>query len=170
MLAGKAGDGEAPYDDRVPEQPPPRRRGDEDAATRALSLVGERWTMQILRACFFGVRRYGQFAHELGIPRPTLSDRLSKLVDAGLLRRERYAGGPIRADYEYRLTQAGLDLFPVVVMLMGWGEKYLDPEPGRPPAVWTHETCGSRTHPAVTCDRCGKPVTAHDLHLGTGTG
>lgn len=164
MLARKSGDGGAQYDDRMAEQVQPRRRTDEDAATRALNLVGERWTMRILRACFFGVRRYGQFAQELGIPRPTLSDRLSKLVDAGLLSRERYAGGPIRADYEYRLTRAGLDLFPVVVMLMGWGEKHLDAEPGVD-AVWTHSTCGSPTHPVLTCDHCGEPVTAHDLHL-----
>lgn len=152
---------------RVAEHFQRRGRTGEDPATRALDLVGERWTMRILRACFFGARRYGQFAQELGIPRPTLSDRLSKLVDAGLLSRERYAGGPIRADYEYRLTRAGLDLFPIVVLLMSWGEQYLAARPGAQTAVWTHETCGAPTHPVATCGSCGEPVTAHNLHLDT---
>ena len=76
-----------------------------DSANRALQLVGERWTMLILRETFFGVRRYGQFARNLSIPRPTLSSRLRKLVDSGLLDRVQYANGPDR--FEYRLTDAG---------------------------------------------------------------
>lgn len=80
-----------------------------DSVGRALSLVGERWTMLILRETFFGVRRYGEFARNLGVPRPTLSLRLRKLVDAGLLERARYSSDPDR--YEYRLTGAGRDLF-----------------------------------------------------------
>jgi DNA-binding HxlR family transcriptional regulator len=137
----------------------------EDSATRALSLVGERWTMLILREAYFGVRRYAQFAQQLSIPRPTLSDRLAKLVGAGLLSRERYAGGPIRADYEYRLTQAGLDLFPVIVVLMEWGDRYLG---DRSTSVWTHDTCGTPTHPMLTCDHCGQPVTGQNVHLADG--
>ncbi|HJP77781.1 MAG TPA: helix-turn-helix domain-containing protein [Pseudonocardiaceae bacterium] len=138
------------------------KHGTEDSATRALNLVSERWTMLILRAAFFGVRRYAQFAQELGIPRPTLSDRLAKLVGAGLLSREKYAGGPIRADYEYRLTQAGRDLLPAIVVLMEWGEKYLGEGSA---ATWTHETCGAPSHPVLTCDHCGLPVTAQNVHL-----
>ena len=133
-----------------------------DPATRALNLVGERWTMLILREAFFGVRRYAQFAQALGIPRPTLSDRLAKLVGAGLLSRKRYAGGPIRADYEYRLTQAGLDLFPSILTLMEWADRYLGVGEE---SVWTHDGCGARTQPVLTCDRCGKPVTAQNVHL-----
>jgi DNA-binding HxlR family transcriptional regulator len=134
----------------------------EDSATRALNLVGERWTMLILREAFFGVRRYAQFAQALGIPRPTLSDRLAKLVGADLLSREQYAGGPIRADYEYRLTQAGLDLFPAIITLMEWGDRYLG---GGSASAWTHDTCGARTRPVLACDQCGKPVTAQNMHL-----
>jgi DNA-binding HxlR family transcriptional regulator len=103
-----------------------------DSAGRALSLVGERWTMLILREAFFGVRRYGQFARNLGIPRPTLSLRLRKLVDAGLLDRVPYSTDPER--YEYRLTQAGRDLFPAVIALMRWGDKYLAGPDGPNPA------------------------------------
>jgi DNA-binding HxlR family transcriptional regulator len=137
----------------------------EDSATRALNLVGERWTMLILREAFFGVRRYAQFAQALGIPRPTLSDRLAKLVGAGLLSREQYAGGPIRADYEYRMTQAGLELFPAIIALMEWGDRYLGAGES---SVWTHDVCGARTQPVLICDQCGKPVTAQNVHLETG--
>jgi DNA-binding HxlR family transcriptional regulator len=139
----------------------------EDSATRALNLVGERWTMLILREAFFGVCRYAQFAQALGIPRPTLSDRLAKLVGADLLSRQQYAGGPIRADYEYRLTQAGLDLFSAILTLMEWGDRHLG-ERESDGSVWTHEVCGARTHPVLTCDQCGKPVTAQNVHLETG--
>jgi DNA-binding HxlR family transcriptional regulator len=136
--------------------------GAEDSATRALNLLSERWTMLILREAYFGVRRYAQFVQQLGVPRPTLSDRLAKLVDTGLLSREQYAGGPIRADYEYRLTKAGLELFPVIVVLMEWGDRYFGDGSA---AGWTHDTCGARTHPALTCDHCGQPVTAQNVHL-----
>ncbi|WP_405881259.1 helix-turn-helix transcriptional regulator [Streptomyces sp. NBC_01136] len=143
-------------------------RPSDDPVTRTLNLVGERWTMLILREAFFGVRRYGQFAQSLGIPRPTLSSRLSKLVDGGLLIRERYAGGPIRNDYEYRLTQAGLDLFPAIMILTQWGNTYLTEHAADTQGTsltWTHEVCGSRTHPTLTCDQCGEPVTARNVHL-----
>ncbi len=145
-------------------------RRTDDSVTRTLNLVGERWTMLILRQAFFGVRRYGQFAQSLGIPRPTLSNRLGKLVDGGLLTRERYAGGPIRNDYEYRLTQAGLDLFPAIMILMQWGDTYLTDgtaDTERTSLTWTHEVCGSHTHPALACDQCGEPVTARNVHLGS---
>ncbi|BBJ47167.1 hypothetical protein SSPO_098850 [Streptomyces antimycoticus] len=160
---------ETGYDRSVtdtPEAQPTDSRGD-DSVTRTLNLVGERWTMLILREAFFGVHRYGQFAQNLGIPRPTLSNRLGKLVDVGLLIRERYAGGPIRSDYEYRLTQAGLDLFPAIQILMEWGNTYLPDEPAGSGSkvAWTHDVCGSPTHPRLTCDQCGEPVTAHNVHL-----
>lgn len=125
--------------------------------------------MLILREAFFGVRRYGQFADALGIPRPTLSNRLKKLVDSGLLTRERYAGGPIRDDYEYRLTLAGLDLFPAIMLLMEWGDTYLLDEEAtateRSSLAWVHEVCGSQTHARLTCDKCSEPVTARNVRL-----
>src|SRR5690242_8619857 len=96
---------------------------DGDSVSRALDLVGERWSMLILREAFFGVRRYGQLARNIGVPRPTLSARLRKLVDTGLLERAQYAREPDR--FEYRLTAVGRDLFAAVVTLMQWGDKYL---------------------------------------------
>src|ERR1700680_3699993 len=93
-------------------------RFDGESVGRTLALVGERWTLLILREAFFGVRRFGALARNLNIPRPTLSARLRTLVDAGLLERVPYAHDPDR--YEYRLTDAGRDLFPALVALMRW--------------------------------------------------
>src|SRR4030088_946422 len=94
-----------------------------ESVGRALELVGERWTLLILREAFFGVRRFGQLARNLNIPRPTLSSRLRTLVDAGLLERVLYAHDPDR--HEYQLTDAGRDLFPAIVTLMRWGDAHL---------------------------------------------
>jgi DNA-binding HxlR family transcriptional regulator len=138
-----------------------------DSVGRALSLVSERWTMLILRETFFGVRRYGEFARNLGVPRPTLSLRLRKLVDAGLLERVCYSSDPDR--YEYRLTQSGRDLFPAVIALMRWGDRYFA-GPDGPPIVLRHDSCGRRTHPHVTCDVCGEEIDAHNVTPERGPG
>src|SRR6202011_1136672 len=95
-------------------------RFEAESVGRALTLVGERWTMLILREAFFGVRRYGQLARKLNIPRPTLSLRLRKLAESGWLDRVPYSTEPER--HEYRLTQSGRDLFPAVIALMRWGD------------------------------------------------
>jgi DNA-binding HxlR family transcriptional regulator len=138
-----------------------------DSVGRTLSLVGERWTIMILREAFFGVRRYGQLARNLSIPRPTLSLRLRKLVDAGLLDRVLYATGPDR--HEYRLTQAGRDLFPAVIALMRWGDTYLAGADG-PPIVLRHETCGNPTRPQLTCDVCGEQINTRNVMPERGPG
>jgi DNA-binding HxlR family transcriptional regulator len=138
-----------------------------DSVSRTLSLVGERWTIMILREAFFGVRRYGQFARNLGIPRPTLSLRLRKLVEAGLLDRALYSTDPER--HEYRLTKAGRDLFPAVVALMRWGDTYLAGPEG-PPIVLRHEPCGNATHPHLTCDVCGEEVNIRNVSAEPGPG
>jgi DNA-binding HxlR family transcriptional regulator len=138
-----------------------------DSVSRALSLIGDRWTILILRETFFGVRRYGQFARNLGIPRPTLSLRLRKLVDSGLLDRVLYSSEPER--YEYRLTHAGRDLFPAVIALMRWGDTHLAGPEG-PPIVLHHETCGSPTHPHVTCDVCGEEINNRNVRPARGPG
>ena len=123
-------------------------RLDGESVGRALTLLGERWTMLILREAFFGVRRYGQFARNLQIPRPTLSSRLRSLVDAGLLQRVQYAHDPDR--YEYRLTDAGRDLRPALLALMAWGDRYRCGADG-PPAQLFHEECGAPVHVEVRC-------------------
>src|SRR3954470_16289657 len=107
-------------------------RFDGESVARTLEIVGERWTMLIMREAFFGVRRFGQLARNLGIPRPTLSSRLRALVDAGLLERVLYARDPDR--HESRLTDAGRALFSAIVALMRWGDAHLA-GPDGPPIV-----------------------------------
>jgi DNA-binding HxlR family transcriptional regulator len=133
---------------------------DSDSVSRTLALVGERWTLMILREAFFGVRRYGQFAQNLNIPRPTLSTRLRKLVDAGLLDRVPYAVKPDR--HEYRLTESGRDLFPAIVALMRWGDVHLAGGQGAP-IVLRHSSCGSLSRPRLTCDVCGEEIDARNV-------
>jgi len=141
-------------------------RFEADSVGRTLALLGERWTLLILREAFFGVRRYGQLARNLGIPRPTLSARLRTLVDAGLLERARYATDPDR--YEYRLTPAGIDLFPSIVALMRWGDAHLAPKGA--PVVARHAGCGGALDGVSGCERCGEVVGADEVEWHAGPG
>src|SRR6201992_1460517 len=95
-----------------------------ESVARALEIVGERWTLLILREAFFGVRRCGQLARNLQIPRPTLATRLRTLVDKGLLDKVPYTRDPDR--HEYRLTDSRRDLFAAIVVLMQWGDPHLE--------------------------------------------
>jgi DNA-binding HxlR family transcriptional regulator len=131
-----------------------------DSVGRALALIGDHWTLMILREALFGVRRYGQFARNLGIPRPTLSARLRSMVDSGLLERVLYASDPDR--YEYRLTEPGRELFGAAALLMRWGDKYLAGPEG-PPIVLRHHECGEIADPTLTCGRCGKAITPYNV-------
>jgi DNA-binding HxlR family transcriptional regulator len=142
-------------------------RFEADSVSRTLALLGERWTLLILREAFFGVGRYGQLARNLGIPRPTLSARLRTLVDAGLLERARYASDPDR--YEYRLTRAGIDLFPSIVTLMRWGDAHLAGSEGAP-IVLRHNDCGEIADPYLACARCGGAVDARNVTPERGPG
>jgi DNA-binding HxlR family transcriptional regulator len=138
-----------------------------DSVGRALALIGDHWTLMILREGLFGVRRYGQFARNLGIPRPTLSARLRSMVDSGLLERVLYASDPDR--YEYRLTEPGRELFGAAALLMRWGDKYLAGPEG-PPIVLRHHECGEIADPTLTCGRCGKPITPYNVTPEPGPG
>src|SRR5215208_8541468 len=89
---------------------------------RAMEVLGERWTLLILRECFYGVKRFSVMQRNLGIARNILSTRLQALVRAGILERRRYQDEPER--FEYRLTRAGRDLYPAVVAIMKWGDEY----------------------------------------------
>jgi DNA-binding HxlR family transcriptional regulator len=142
-------------------------RFDGDSVSRALALIGDHWTLMILREALFGVRRYGQFARNLGIPRPTLSARLRSLVDAGLFERVRYAADPDR--YEYRLTEAGRELFGAAAMLMRWGDRYLAGAEG-PPIVLRHHDCGKIADPQLVCGNCGTEITPHNVTPEPGPG
>jgi DNA-binding HxlR family transcriptional regulator len=138
-----------------------------ESVGRALELVGERWTLLILREAFFGVQRFGQLARNLNIPRPTLSSRLRRLVDVGLLDRVPYSRDPER--HEYRLTEAGRDLFGAIVVLMRWGDEHL-PHPDGPPIVLRHHTCGEFIDPRLVCAHCGGEITARNVTPEAGPG
>ncbi len=142
-------------------------RFEAESVARTLDLVGERWTLLILREAFFGVRRFGQFTRNLNIPRPTLSARLRTLVDAGLLERVLYSRDPQR--HEYRLTDAGRDLFASIVTLMQWGDEHL-PHPSGPPIVLRHNSCGQIAEPQLTCGHCGEEIKARNVTPEPGPG
>jgi DNA-binding HxlR family transcriptional regulator len=127
------------------------------SVARALEAIGDRWTMLVIRDAFHGVRRFDAFQERLGIARNVLSDRLTRLVDEGILEKRPYQERPPR--FEYRLTSKGVDLFPVLVSLMMWGDRHA-PDPGGPPMVIVHRDCGGEIDEHLLCDRCGKPITA----------
>jgi DNA-binding HxlR family transcriptional regulator len=127
---------------------------------RTLSVIGDRWTLLILRDAFLGARRFEDFQKGLGITRHRLADRLSKLVAHGVLRREQYQERPPR--FEYRLTDRGHDLYGVIVMIAGWGDKYMAGKNG-PPVERIHRACGHVTNLQLACDHCGQAVTARDM-------
>jgi DNA-binding HxlR family transcriptional regulator len=115
-----------------------------------LAVVGEKWSLLVLREAFFGVRRFADFQRVLGAPRAVLTDRLATLVDEGILRRVPYQAEGERQRHEYRLTQKGIDLYPTLVALMQWGDRYL--ADGDVPVGLEHKDCGSPVHLGLVCD------------------
>jgi DNA-binding HxlR family transcriptional regulator len=141
-------------------------RRDPCSVAETIEIVGERWSLLVLREAFFGVRRFDQFQRNLGIARNILSTRLQTLVRAGILERRRYQEEPER--FEYRLTQAGRDLYPAVIAIMKWGDEYLAEEAG-PPVVLRH-SCGELIDPVLVCDHCGGALHPHDVTPEPGPG
>jgi DNA-binding HxlR family transcriptional regulator len=129
---------------------------------QALEVVGEWWSLLILRDAFQGVRRFDDFQRRLGIARNVLTDRLQRLVAEGVLERRRYRTQPER--YEYRLTEKGLDLYPVIIGLMRWGDKWAVDKDG-PPLVLTHRDCEHDVMPVLTCPACGDELGARDMRF-----
>tara|TARA_R110002110_G_scaffold12692_26_gene60351 strand:+ start:6900 stop:7403 length:504 start_codon:yes stop_codon:yes gene_type:complete len=134
---------------------------------RSLSVVGDRWTLLILRDCFLRVRRFEEFEQRLGIARHVLADRLKKLTDAGVLAKVPYQERPRRE--EYRLTEKGIALYPVLLSLLDWGDKWMAGPEG-PPVLRRHKTCGHVTHAVQTCSECGEPIGARDVTVEIGPG
>jgi DNA-binding HxlR family transcriptional regulator len=125
---------------------------DSDACSiaRTLALIGDRWTLLVLRDVANGVRRFGELAGHLGIARNVLSGRLARLAEAGLIERAAYREPGARERLEYRLTLRGRELVPVLLALMAWGDRHLA-GPDGPPAVVRHAGCGAPIQVAVTC-------------------
>lgn len=118
---------------------------------RTLDILGDRWSFIVLREVFQGIRRFDDLTVRTSIPRTVLTDRLRRLVDAGILRREPYREPGARSRSEYRLTERGLDLYPVLLALQAWGDRYLaDPE--GPPIQFVHRDCAEPLHLVMRCE------------------
>ncbi|HEX2028302.1 MAG TPA: helix-turn-helix domain-containing protein [Nitriliruptorales bacterium] len=129
------------------------------SVARTLDVIGDHWSLLIIRDAFYGLRRFDDFQRDLGIARNILSDRLNRLVDHGVLERHLYEERPPR--HEYRLTDKGGDLLPVILAMMTWGDRW-EADDG-PPVTLTHVSCGHVTRPRVTCSECGEELRTSDL-------
>lgn len=118
----------------------------------AVGVIGEKWTFLVLREVFNGVRRFDDMQRRMRAPRQILSDRLSRLVGAGLLRKVPYREQGQRSREEYRLTEKGLDLYPILVAMMAWGDRYAAGSAG-PQVELTHRDCGASVRLQLTCAR-----------------
>ena len=144
-------------------------KGQNCSIARTLELVGERWTTLILRDVFLGVRRFEELQGDLGVARNVLAARLERLLAAGVLEKVPYQSRPLR--HEYRLTEKGLDLWPVLFELMRWGDRHAS-SPGGPPVLVRHRGCGGIIGERRICGRCSQPVGIADVRaeLGPGAG
>jgi DNA-binding HxlR family transcriptional regulator len=133
---------------------------------RPLSVLGDRWTFMVVKQAFAGTRRFEEFLAALGISRGRLADRLDRLVEHEILERVPYKDG--RTRQEYRLTEKGLALYPVLLALRDWGDIYMAPD--GPPVLYQHTGCGGEAHTHITCDVCDEEITARDVSPAPGPG
>ena len=128
---------------------------------RTLEVIGDRWTLLVIRDAFLGVHRFEDFQKSLGVARNVLTDRLNRLVDEGILRRQLYQERPER--YEYRLTRKGVELWPAMMTMMKWGDTYLYPE--RHPRLVLHKDCGGEIDQRLHCSKCGVELGPTDVYV-----
>jgi DNA-binding HxlR family transcriptional regulator len=133
---------------------------------RALEVLGDRWTLLIIRDAFLGLRRFDDFQRDLDIARNVLTDRLGRLVDEGILEKRRYQQRPER--FEYRLTDKGRGLWPITMALMHWGDRHYATD--GPPRLVRHRGCGGNVTERLRCDRCGADLEIHDVEAVFGPG
>jgi DNA-binding HxlR family transcriptional regulator len=134
---------------------------------RAVDVFGDSWTLLIVRDALQGLTRFDEFQRSLNIARNTLSDRLGKLVDAGVMVKRFYQDNPPR--YEYLLTEMGRDFFPVLAAMLSWGDRWLD-DGGGPPVTLHHHKPGHNIISQVVCVECGEPVWHADIQFCVGPG
>jgi DNA-binding HxlR family transcriptional regulator len=142
-------------------------RLEDDSVARTVQLLSDRWTFLIMREAFHGVRRFGQMARDLGVSRNILSRQLRTLVDHGVLERHRYRTDPDR--FEYVLSDGGRDLYPAIVSLMQWGDRYLTGPEG-PALVLRHRPCGHLADPLLVCAHCGERLDPREVDPEPGPG
>ena len=136
---------------------------------RSMAILGERWTMLVLREIFNGVRRFDDMRERTGIPRQVLTDRLGTLVDHGILRRVPYREPGSRVRHEYRLTEKGFDLYPVLVAVREWGDRYLAGPEG-PPLRTVHRDCGADVRATLVCTAGHHLASPRDVVPAAGPG
>jgi DNA-binding HxlR family transcriptional regulator len=160
-------------DDDPPSEPAgrPRLRWNElekeaCSIARITSIIGDRWTLLIVRECFLGVTRFDAFEERLGISKRILAERLQKLVDNFILVKVPYQQHPLRL--EYQLTSKGRELYPILRTMQHWGDKHLSGKAGRPSVV-VH-SCGRPSDPLVLCSECGEPLDGQHSHAFKGPG
>lgn len=135
------------------------------SVARSLEVVGERWTLLLVRSVMLGVRRFDDLQAHTGVTRSVLTTRLRRLVDEGVLECRPYQDRPPR--HEYVLTEKGLGLWAVVEHLRQWGDEHY-PEPEGPPRVVVHRGCGGHPDRHLMCDRCGVPLGVRDVRAEPG--
>ena len=140
-------------------------RGRPSSVSRAIEVIGDRWSFLILREAFYGNSRFDQLQAELGIATNILTDRLARLIDRGVFRKKLYQDSPSR--YEYILTPMGADLHGSLMMIMAWGDKWS--APNGPPLVMCH-TCDGRGEPHTVCTACGEPMDLAHVRAKAGPG
>lgn len=135
------------------------------SVARTLSVVGDRWTMLIIRDAFLGIRRFDGLRDDLGMTTHRLSDRLRKLVHDGILTRIEYQKRPRR--FEYRLTAKGIDLYPLIVAMIAWGDRWMAGAAGAPVEL-VHRRCGHAINPALTCPSCSETIVPREMSARPG--
>lgn len=136
---------------------------------RALAVVGDRWTVLILRELFLGVKRFEEFQLQTGMSSHLLSTRLKRLEADGIVARRRYQDRPVR--HEYRLTEKGLDFYPLLLSLKAWGEKWGGFAPKAKPALTlVHRRCGHPAQIRLVCPSCDEPFGPRDVNVSLGSG
>ncbi|MEI7056486.1 helix-turn-helix domain-containing protein [Nocardioides sp. CCNWLW239] len=133
---------------------------------RTLDVIGEPWSPLVLRDIWVGMNRFDQIQADLGISRKVLTERLGHLVERGVLERRAYDNRP---RYEYVLTEKGRELVDVLMVMAGWGDKWLAGEAG-PPVLYRHHACGEIGRVDLRCAHCGEPMHAGDIEVLAGPG
>jgi DNA-binding HxlR family transcriptional regulator len=134
-------------------------KGQDCSIAGSLELIGERWTLLVIRDIWLGRRRFGQIQESLGLARNVLSSRLQRLLDEGIVEKRIYSERPER--YEYFLTEKGLDLWPVMIALISWGDRHVTGTEG-PAVAIVHKECGGDVNDRRICERCGEQLEVRD--------
>lgn len=136
------------------------------SVARTIGVVGERWTLLLLREFFLGSHRFEQLQAHTGMSSRTLSDRLRRLERLGIVTGVAYQERPLR--HEYHLTEKGLELYPIIVSMTRWGDRWMRAKGERPPARLMHKDCGHAFEPVLTCASCGQVAGARDVRVEIG--